>query len=49
MLKRDHSNIIRLVYQGDMSLVRRIDIFISAMKYIDGRFELLLVGDGPDI
>lgn len=49
MLKRDHSNIIRLVYQGDMSLVRRIDMFISVMKYIDGRFELLPVGDGPDV
>jgi hypothetical protein len=49
ILRRNHSDIIRLVYQGDMSLARRIDMFISAMKYLDEQFELLLIGDGPDI
>ena len=40
---------IRLVYQGDMSLDRGIGKFVTAMKALDGRFRLFLVGGGPDI
>jgi hypothetical protein len=40
---------IRLVYQGDMSLDRGIGDFVLAMKALDPRYELLLVGGGPDV
>jgi glycosyltransferase involved in cell wall biosynthesis len=48
LLKR-HPGSIRLVYQGDMSLNRGIGEFVNAMKNLEDRFELVLVGGGPDV
>ena len=40
---------VRLVYQGDMSLERGVGDFVTAMRRLPRRFELLLVGGGPDL
>jgi len=39
---------VRLVYQGDMYLLRGIGAFVRAMKHLDDVYRLVLVGDGPD-
>lgn len=46
---RSEDGIVRLVYQGDMSLARGIRAFIEAVPELPPRFELLLVGGGPDL
>lgn len=49
VLRRQDPAEIRLVYQGDMSLDRGIGKFVRAMKALDGRFRLFLIGGGPDV
>lgn len=38
-----------VLYQGSMTASRGIGRFIEAMKQLDQRYGLLLVGDGPDL
>ena len=38
-----------VLYQGSMTASRGIGRFIEAMKQLDERYALLLVGDGPDL
>lgn len=40
---------IVLVYQGDMNLERGVGLFVTALRLLDQRFQLLMVGDGPDL
>jgi glycosyltransferase involved in cell wall biosynthesis len=42
------SDRVRLVYEGDINLARGVGLFISAMRYLDDRYELVIVGSGPD-
>jgi len=48
-IRRSSPRSLRLVFQGDMSLERGIGSFVTAMERLDSRFELLLVGSGPDL
>lgn len=48
-LRRRDPGRVRLVYQGDMSLIRNLDVFVSALGRLDDRFELVLVGGGGDL
>ncbi len=47
-LRRDRGDLFRLVYQGDMSITRGVSAFVSAMRYLDDRFQIVLAGGGPD-
>ena len=40
---------IRLIYQGAMSLARGIDLFIKVLPRLGEEYELIMVGDGPDL
>lgn len=40
---------IVLVYQGDMNLGRGIGLFVSALRHLDDRFRLRMIGGGPDL
>lgn len=40
---------LRLIYQGDMSLLRGIGFFVRAVETIADRCELLLIGGGCDL
>lgn len=40
---------IRLLYQGAMSLVRELDLFIKVLQYLDEQYELIMVGNGTDL
>lgn len=48
-LARQSKDEIILLYQGDMSLSRGIARFVQALKYLDSKFRLVLVGGGPDL
>ena len=45
VLKRKNG-LVRLVYQGDVSLSRGLGAFVEAMKHLDDNFQLLIVGGG---
>lgn len=49
ILRRDKDDKIILVYQGYINLDRGIGNFVDAMKYLDKRFFLLIIGSGPDL
>lgn len=49
VLHRKHKKEILLVYCGNIDLDRGIENFVEAIKYLDERFRLILVGGGPDI
>lgn len=40
---------IRIVYQGYMDLKRGIDFLIYLIKQLDENYQLLLIGDSPDL
>ena len=48
-LSRKRDGVVRLVYQGDVSLGRGIGSFAAAMDLLGDGFELIVVGDGPDL
>lgn len=48
LLRRSDPRRIRLVYQGALDMRRGVAPFIDAMALLDDRFELLLIGGGPD-
>lgn len=48
MLRRGRTDGIRLVYQGYLSVERGVGAFIRAMHRLPDRFELVLVGGGPE-
>lgn len=48
LLRRPDPGRIRLVYQGALDMRRGIAPFVAAMPLLDDRFELILIGGGPD-
>lgn len=49
ILRKKSEGKILLVYQGDVSLDRGVADFVRAMRYLNERFMLLIVGGGPDM
>lgn len=46
---RLYTNKINLVYQGYIDYNRGIKFFLDAMLFLDDRFFLTIIGDGPDL
>ncbi len=48
LARRDEAERI-ILYQGDVSLIRGLAIFVAAMTYLPTHYRLVIVGDGPDL
>jgi len=48
-LPRRSAGVVRLVYQGDIALNRRVGEFVRAVAELGPAYEMVLLGSGPDV